>query len=249
MSKMNGKVAVVTGASKGLGAGIALKLAAEGASVVVNYSSDKAGADRVVSEIVKNGGKAIAVKANVADAKDATALIDAAVKAYGPIDVLVNNAGVFEFAPLDEITPAHFHRQFDINVLGLLQVTQAAVRQFNPKGGAIVNISSGVSTITPATSAVYSATKGAVDAIGGVLSKELVAKNIRVNTVNPGMVATEGVQSAGFIGSGFDDMVITATPMARLGEVHEIADAVAFFASDAASYVTGETLHVTGGWR
>jgi 3-oxoacyl-[acyl-carrier protein] reductase len=249
MGTMTNKVAVVTGASKGLGAGIAKKLAAEGASVVVNYNSDKDGAERTVAEIIKNGGKAIAVKANVASEADAKALIDATVKAYGPVDVLVNNSGIYEFAELNDITVDHYRNQFDINVLGLLLVTQAAARQFNPKGGAVVNISSGVSTIAMPSAAVYAATKASVDVIGIVLSKELAAKNIRVNTVNPGMVVTEGVKSAGVIEAGFDKMVIASTPLARLGEVHEIADAVAFFASDAASYVTGETLHVTGGWR
>ena len=249
MGTLNGKVAVVTGASKGLGAGIAKKLAHEGASVVVNYSSDKAGAERVVAEITGKGGKAIVVKANVANGADAKNLIAETVKAYGPVDVLVNNAGVFEFAPLGEITPEHFHRQFDINVLGLLLVSQEALAHFNPKGGAIVNISSGVSTVTPPGSAVYSATKGAVDAIGGVLAKELAGKHIRVNTVNPGMVPTEGVKAGGFHESELKDVVLAVTPLARLGEVHEIADAVAFFASDASSYVTGETLHVTGGWH
>lgn len=249
MGTMTNKVAIVTGGSKGLGAGIALKLAREGANVTVNYSSDKAGADRVVAEITKAGGKAIAVKANVASATDAQHLIDETVRAFGPIDVLVNNAGIYEFGGLEEITPEHFHSQFDTNVLGLLLVSQAAVKHFNPKGGAIVNISSGISTIALPTSAVYAATKASVDVIGSVLSKELAGRGIRVNTVNPGMVVTEGVKTAGVIEQGLDATVIAATPLARLGEVHEIADAVAFFASDAASYVTGETLHVTGGWR
>lgn len=248
-NSLTNKVAVVTGASKGLGAGIAKKLAAEGAHVVVNYNSDKSGAEKVVAEITKAGGKAVAVQANVAVPSEAERLIADTVKAYGPVDVLVNNAGIFEFAPLGEITADHFTRQFETNVLGLLMVSQAAVANFNPKGGAIVNISSGVSTIAMPSSSVYAATKASVDVIGSVLSKELAARNIRVNTVNPGMVATEGVKSAGFIEHGMDAAVIASTPMGRIGQVHEIAEAVAFFASDATSYVTGETLHVTGGWR
>jgi 3-oxoacyl-[acyl-carrier protein] reductase len=249
MGNMTNKVAIVTGASKGLGAGIALKLAAEGAKVAVNYSSDKAGAERVVAEITAAGGQAFAVQANVSTEADVQRMVDATVKAYGPIDVVVNNAGVFAFGALEEITVADFHRQFDTNVLGPLLVSQAAVKQFNPKGGAIINISSGVSTIHMPNAAVYSATKGALDVIGGVLAKELAAKHIRVNTVNPGMVLTEGAKALGVHENGMKEAVMANTPLGRVGEVHEIADAVAFFASDAASYVTGETLHVTGGWQ
>jgi len=249
MKKLDGKVAVVTGASKGIGASIALHLAAEGAEVVVNYSSSKSGADRVVAEIAAKGGKAVAVHGNLADAKAAKTVVAETVKAFGPIDVLVNNAGVYEFAPLEAITPEHFHRQFDLNVLGLLLVSGEAVQHFNPKGGSIINISSGVSTIAPANTAVYTATKASVDAISAVLAKELAPRKIRVNAVNPGMIATEGVISAGLHEGDMRKWIESTTPLGRIGTVQEIAAAVAFFASDDASYVTGETLHVTGGLR
>jgi 3-oxoacyl-[acyl-carrier protein] reductase len=247
--RLEGKVALVTGASKGIGAEIAVRLAAEGAAVAVNYSSSREGADRVVAAITGKGGKAVAVRGNLADAKQVTSVVAETVKALGPIDILVNNAGVYEFAPLDGITPEHFHRQFDVNVLGLLLVSQEAARHFNPAGGSIVNISSGVSTLTPPTTAVYTATKAAVDAISSVLSKELAPRKIRVNTINPGMIVTEGVVAAGLHEGDMRKWIETTTPLARVGKAEEIAAAVAFFASDDASYVTGETLHVTGGLR
>jgi len=247
--RLEGKVALVTGASKGIGAEIAVRLAAEGAAVVVNYSSSREGADRVVAAITGKGGKAVAVRGDLADAKQVTSVVAETVKALGPIDILVNNAGVYEFAPLDGITPEHFHRQFDVNVLGLLLVSQEAARHFNPAGGSIVNISSGVSTLTPPTTAVYTATKAAVDAISSVLSKELAPRKIRVNTINPGMIVTEGVVAAGLHEGDMRKWIETTTPLARVGKAEEIAAAVAFFASDDASYVTGETLHVTGGLR
>jgi len=203
MGKLNGKVAVVTGASKGIGAAIAKSLAAEGASVVVNYASSKAGADTVVAAITKQGGKAVAVGGDVSKAADAQGIIDAAIKNFGKLDVLVNNSGVYEFAPLGDITEASFHRQFNINVLGLLLTTQAAVKHLG-EGASVINISSAVSTLLPPSSAVYTATKGAVDAITGVLAKELGAKKIRVNSINPGLVETEGTHSAGFVGSDFE---------------------------------------------
>jgi len=250
MSKdLQGKVALVTGASKGIGAEIALKLAEQGASVAVNYSSSKKGADDVVAKIAAKGGKAVAVHGNLSDPKAAKAVVAETVKALGPIDVLVNNAGVYEFAPLDSITPEHFHKHFDLNVLGLLLVSQEAARHFNATGGSIVNISSGVSNITPPGSAVYTATKASVDAITSVLAKELAPRKIRVNAVNPGMIATEGVVSAGFHEGDMRKWIESATPMGRIGKVEEIASVVAFLASDAASYVTGETLHATGGFR
>ncbi|NPV21486.1 SDR family NAD(P)-dependent oxidoreductase [Bradyrhizobium aeschynomenes] len=249
MSRLAGKVALVTGASKGIGAAIAARLAAEGAAVAVNYGASKEGAERVVAAITAKGGKAVAVGGNLTDAAQVTSVVAATVKALGPIDILVNNAGVYEFAPLDAITPEHFHKQFDLNVLGLLLVSQEAARHFNPAGGSIVNISSGVSTIAPPNGAVYTATKAAVDAISSVLSKELAPRKIRVNTVNPGMVVTEGVIAAGFHEGEMRQWIETATPLARVGKAEEIAAAVAFFASDDASYVTGETLHVTGGLR
>lgn len=250
MSKrLAGKVALVTGASKGIGAAIALRLADEGAVVAVNYSSSKEGADHVVAEIVAKGGKAVAVHGNLAKPEEIKGVVDATNKALGKIDILVNNAGVYEFSPLDSITPEHFHKQFNLNVLGLLLTTQEAVRVFNEKGGSIVNISSGVSTITPPNTAVYTATKGAVDAITLVLSKELAANKIRVNSVNPGMIATEGVIAAGFHEGDMRNWIESVTPMGRIGTVEEIASVVAFLASDDAAYVTGETLHVTGGLR
>ncbi|GFO61021.1 oxidoreductase [Geomonas silvestris] len=247
--KLEGKVALVTGASKGIGAEIALQLAAAGAAVAVNYSSSKEGADRVVAQIVKDGGRAVAIHANLAKPEEVRGLVEATKEAFGALDVLVNNAGVYEFAPLEGITPEHFHRQFDLNVLGLLLVSQEAARIFGEKGGSIVNISSGVSTIAPANSAVYTATKASVDAITMVLAKELAPRKIRVNAVNPGMVVTEGVQSAGFHEGPMREWIEATTPLARVGTVGEIAGPVVFLASDDAAYITGETLHVTGGLR
>lgn len=250
MSKrLEGKVALVTGASKGIGAAIAQRLADDGATVAVNYSSSKEGADRVVAGIIGKGGKALAVQGNLSKPEEIKRVIDATKKAFGAIDILVNNAGVYEFAPLEAITPEHFHKQFDLNVLGLLLTTQEAVRAFGDKGGSIVNISSGVSTITPPNSAVYTATKSAVDAITMVLSKELAAKSIRVNAVNPGMIATEGVVAAGFHEGDMRNWIESVTPMGRIGTVDEIASVVAFLVSNDAAYVTGETLHITGGLR
>jgi 3-oxoacyl-[acyl-carrier protein] reductase len=245
--RLEGKVALVTGASKGIGAGIAARLAAEGAAVAVNYSASKEAAERVVAAITGKGGKAVAVHGNLTDGDDVKSVVAETVKAFGAIDILVNNAGVYDFAPLDGITAEHFHRHFDLNVLGLLLASQEAARHFNPAGGSIINISSGVSTIAPPNAAVYTATKAAVDAISSVLSKELAPRNIRVNTVNPGMIATEGVVSAGLNEGDMRKWIETVTPMGRIGKVEEIAAAVAFFASSDASYVTGETLHVTGG--
>jgi 3-oxoacyl-[acyl-carrier protein] reductase len=247
--RLEGKVALVTGASKGIGAEIAARLAAEGAAVAVNYSASKEGADRVVAGITAKGGKAVAVHGNLTDEKDVKSVVAATVKALGAIDILVNNAGVYEFAPLEGITAEHFHRQFGLNVLGLLLVSGEAVRHFNPNGGSIINISSGISTIAPPNAAVYTATKASVDAISIVLSKELAPRKIRVNAVNPGMIVTEGVVSAGLHEGDMRKWIESTTPLGRVGKVEEIAAAVAFFASDDASYITGETLHVTGGSR
>jgi len=244
--RLESKVALVTGASKGIGAEIAIRLAAEGAAVGVNYSASKQSADRVVAAIKEKGGKAVAVQGDLSDGNDVKKVVAETVKAFGAIDVLVNNAGIYEFAPLDGITPEHFYKHFDLNVLGLLLVSQEAARHFND-GGSIINISSGVSTIAPANTAVYTATKAAVDAISSVLSKELAPRKIRVNTVNPGMIATEGVVSAGLAEGDMRNWIESTTPLGRIGKVEEIAAAVAFFASNDASYVTGETLHVTGG--
>lgn len=247
--KFANKVALVTGASKGIGAAIALRLADEGAAVAVNYSSSREGADRVVAEISRRGGKAVALQGDLSKPEDIKKLVAATKETLGAIDILVNNAGVYEFAPLEAITPEHFHRQFNVNLLGLLLVTQEAVNAFSATGGSIVNISSGVSTITPPNSAVYTATKAGVDAITMVLSKELAAKNIRVNSVNPGMIETEGVVTAGFHEGEMRQWIESVTPMGRIGTVEEIASVVSFLASSDAAYVTGETLHATGGFR
>jgi 3-oxoacyl-[acyl-carrier protein] reductase len=248
MSKLKGKVAVVTGASKGIGAAIAKSLAAEGASVVVNYASSKAGADAVVSEIEKAGGKAVAVGGDVSKAADAQGIVDAAVKQFGRLDILVNNSGVYEFGAIEQITEEHFHKQFNVNVLGLLLTTQAAVKHLG-EGGSIINIGSLVTRIVPETSAVYTGTKGAVDAITGVLSRELGPRKIRVNAVNPGMVETEGTHSAGFIGSDFHTHAVAQTPLGRIGQPNDIASIVTFLASDDSYWLTGERLFAGGGVR
>jgi 3-oxoacyl-[acyl-carrier protein] reductase len=248
MSKLTGKVAVVTGASKGIGAAIATALAAEGASVVVNFSSGKAGAESVVAAITKKGGKAIAVGGDVTKSSEAGAIIEAAVRSFGRLDILVNNSGVYEFAPLQEITEAHFHRQFNTNVLGLLLVTQAALKHLS-EGASIINIGSAVTRLTPVASAVYSGTKGAVDAITGVLAKELGPKRIRVNSINPGMVETEGTVTAGFIGSDFEKSLIAQAPLGRTGRPDDIADIAVFLASNDARWLTGEQLVASGGLR
>jgi 3-oxoacyl-[acyl-carrier protein] reductase len=247
--RLEGKVALVTGASKGIGAEIAARLAAEGAAVAVNYSASKEAADRVVGAIVAKGGKAVAVHGNLSDAKGGKNVVAETVKTFGAIDILVNNAGIYELAPLEAITAEHFHKQFDLNVLGLLLVSAEAVQHFNPNGGSIINISSGISTMAPANSAVYTATKASVDAISSVMSKELAPRKIRVNAVNPGMIITEGVVSAGLHEGDMRKWIESQTPLGRVGTVEEIAAGVAFFASDDASYITGETLHITGGLR
>src|ERR1700751_5696109 len=217
MSKLTGKVAIVTGASKGIGAAIAKSLAAEGASVIVNYASSKAGADAVVSAIAAAGGKAVAVGGDVSKADQAKGIIDAAVKNFGRLDILVNNSGVYEFSSIEAVTEEQFHKIFNINVLGVLLTTQAATKHLG-EGGSVINIGSGVSRITPPNSAVYTATKGAVDAITGVLSRELGPRNIRVNSLNPGMVETEGTVTGGFIGSEFEKGIVAQTPLGRVGQ-------------------------------
>lgn len=248
MSKLAGKVAIVTGASKGIGAAIAKSLAAAGAAVVVNYASSKAGADKVVSAITAAGGKARAVAGDVSKPAEAEGIVKAALESYGRLDILVNNSGVYEFGAIDAVTPESFHRQFDINVLGLLLTTQAAVKHL-PEGGSIINVGSVVSRITPPGSAVYSGTKGAVDAITGVLARELGAKKIRVNTINPGMIETEGARSAGFIGSDFEKNIVSQTPLGRVGQPGDIASIATFLASDDAAWLTGEQLLASGGLR
>jgi len=247
--KLTGKVAVVTGASKGIGAAIAKSLGAEGAAVVVNYSSSKDEAARVVNDITNNGGRAIAVKANMAKKSDIDQLFAETKKAFGPIDILVNNAGIYEFSPVEGITEEHFRKQFDLNVLGLTLATQAAVKQFNPAGGSVVNISSLVSTMGVPAAAVYSGTKGAVDVITRSLAKELGPRGIRVNAVNPGMVETEGVHAAGIAGSDMRKQVEAQTPLGRIGQPQDIASVALFFASSDSAWITGETLTVAGGYR
>lgn len=247
--RLTGKVAVVTGASKGIGAAIARELAAEGAAVVVNYASSLANAEEVVQAITKGGGRAIAVQADVARKADIVRLFQETKRAFGRLDVLVNNAGIYEFAPLAEITEEHFHRQFNLNVLGLLLTTQEAVKYFDGAGGSIINISSGASTLTPPNTSVYSATKGAVDAVTRTLAKELGPKQIRVNAINPGMVVTEGVRSAGLHESEFRKQLESQTPLGRIGQVQDIAPAAAFLASADSAWITGETFLITGGLR
>jgi 3-oxoacyl-[acyl-carrier protein] reductase len=247
--KLNGKVAVVTGASKGIGAGIAKDLAAEGASVVVNYASAKSDADNVVDEISKAGGKAVAVQANIAKKSEVERLFAEADKAFGKIDILVNNAGVYEFVPLEDVTERQFHTMFDINVLGMLLVTQEALKHFNAKGGSIINIGSLASSLTPPTAVVYNATKGAVDAITRTLAKELGPRKIRVNSINPGMVITEGAIAGGFTEGDFRKNMETQSPLGRVGQPGDIAPAAVFFASDDSKWITGETLLITGGLR
>ena len=247
--KLDGKVAVVTGASKGIGAGIAKNLAAEGAAVVVNYASSKSDADKVVDEIAKGGGKAIAIQGSVAKKADVEKLFSAAEKAFGKIDILVNNAGVYEFMPFEDATEQQFHRMFDTNVLGIILATQAALKHFKSDGGSIVNISSLASSLTPPTGVIYNATKGAVDAITRTLAKELGPKKIRVNSINPGMVITEGVVSAGFDKGDFRQGFEAQTPLGRVGQPDDIADIAVFLASNESRWLTGEHLVASGGLR
>ncbi len=247
--KLDGKVAVVTGASKGIGAGIAKEFVAEGASVVVNYASSKEGADKVVDEIGKRGGKAIAIQGNVAKKAEVERLFAEAEKAFGKIDILVNNAGVYEFVPLEEVSEKQFHRMFDTNVLGMLLVTQEALKHFNSAGGSIINIGSLASSLTPPTAVVYNATKAAVDAITRTLAKELGPRKIRVNSINPGMVITEGAIAGGYTEGEMRKMFESQTPLGRVGETDDIAPAAVFFASDNSAWITGETLVIAGGLR
>ena len=249
MSQLQGKVAIVTGASKGIGAGIAKGLGAAGAAVVVNYASSKDGADRVVAEITRKGGTAMAVQGDVSKAAVVQRLFSETQQAFGALDVLVNNAGVYQFDPLEAVTEAEFHREFNTNVLGLLLATQEAVKHFGPDGGSVINIGSVASQAAPPESVVYSATKGAVDAITRVLAKELGTRKIRVNAINPGGVETEGVHRAGIIGSDFERQMIAGTPLGRLGQLEDIAPIAVFLASEDAGWLTGETLVASGGFR
>jgi 3-oxoacyl-[acyl-carrier protein] reductase len=249
MAKLDGKVAVVTGASKGIGASIALHLAAEGASVVVNYASSKEGADRVVSEITGKGGKALAVQANLSDPADIRRLFARSKEAFGKVDVLVNNAGVYEFAPIEDVTPEHFHKMFDLNVLGLLLASQEAAKQFGPDGGSIINIGSVAATSAPPAASVYSATKAAVNAVTRSLARELGPRKIRVNSINPGMVETEGMHAAGIAESDWRKQVESQTPLGRIGQPQDIAPAAVYLASSDSGWVTGETFSISGGLR
>lgn len=249
MAKLANKVAVVTGASKGIGAGIAKSLAAEGASVVVNYASSKEGADRVVAEIKAKGGKAIAVQGDVSRQADISRLFAETKKAFGRLDIVVNNAGVYEFAPLGDVTEASFHKMFDLNVLGLILTSQEALKYFDAEGGSIINIGSTASTLTPPTTVAYSATKGAVDVVTRTLSKELGPKKIRVNSINPGMVETEGTHSFGIIGSDFQKGFEAQTPLGRIAQPNDIGPIAVFLASDESGWLTGELVSASGGLR
>jgi 3-oxoacyl-[acyl-carrier protein] reductase len=249
MSELKGKVAIVTGASKGIGAGIAKGLGVAGAAVVVNYASSKEGADLVVAEITRNGGKAIAIQGDVSKAPDVQRLFSETKKAFGSLDVLVNNAGIFQFDPLESVTEDEFHREFNTNVLGLILTTQEAVKHFGPEGGSVINIGSVVSSMTPPMSVVYTATKGAVDAITRVLAKELGPRKIRVNSINPGGVETEGVHRIGLMGSDQQKQMVEQTPLGRIGQAEDIAPVAVFLASANSAWLTGETIAVSGGLR
>ncbi|CCM78232.1 glucose 1-dehydrogenase [Rhizobium mesoamericanum] len=248
MGKLAGKVAVVTGGSKGIGAAIAKALAAEGAKVVVNYASSKAGADAVVETITAAGGKAIAVQGDVSKAEQAQGLVKAAVEEFGKLDVLVNNSGVYEFAPIEEVTEEQYRRMFDVNVLGVLLSTQAALKHLG-EGGSVINISSAATSLAPPASSVYTGTKGALDSITSVLANELGPRKIRVNAILPGIVETEGTHTAGFIGSDFERSAVTQTPLGRIGQPDDIAGVAVFLASDDARWLTGERLVASGGFR
>jgi len=248
MAFLQGKVAIVTGASKGIGAAIARQLAAQGAAVAVNYSGSKQAAEKLAGEIVAAGGKAVALQANLSDPAAVEPFVTSAVQALGPIDILVNNAGVYEFAPIEAVTPEHFHKQFDLNVLGLLLTTQAALKHFNAAGGSIINISS-VAADGVATASVYSATKGAVDTITRALATELGPRKIRVNSINPGLILTEGVEAAGIAGSDFEKQAIAQTPLGRVGVPQDIASAAVFLASEASGWISGQNIHAAGGYH
>ncbi len=247
MNKLKGKVAVVTGASKGIGAGIAKALAGEGAAVVVNYATSREGADKVVRDIVAKGGRAAAIAGDVSKSADVERLFAETRMAFGPVDILVNNAGVYQFAPIEEVSEDEFHRQFNTNVLGVLLATKEAVKQFGPEGGSVINLGSVASRLAPPASSIYVGTKSAVDAITRVLAKELGPKKIRVNSINPGVVETEGSHAGGIIGSDFERQAVQQTPLGRTGRPDDIAPVAVFLASDDARWVTGETLAASGG--
>jgi 3-oxoacyl-[acyl-carrier protein] reductase len=248
MANLQGKVALVTGASKGIGASIARELAGRGAAVAVNYSGSKASADKLVAEIKTAGGKAVAVQADLSNPDSIGPFVERVARELGPIDILVNNAGIYEFNPIEAVTPEHFHKQFNVNVLGLLLTTQAALKHFNQAGGSIINIGS-VAADGVAAASVYSGTKGAVDSITAALAQELGPRKIRVNSLNPGMVETEGVHAAGFIGSDFEKKTVAETPLGRIGQPKDIADAVAFLASNDSTWINGQAIQAAGGYR
>ena len=247
MNRLSGKTAVVTGASKGIGAGIAKGLAAEGAAVVINYASSKDGAERVVADIKAKGGKAIAVQGDVAKAADVEKIFSETKKAFGRLDILVNNAGVYNFLPLEEVTEEDFHRHFNINVLGLLLATREAAKLFGDAGGSVINIGSVVNDLNPPNTVVYTATKGAVDAVTRVLAKELGPRKIRVNAIKPGLIETEGTQAGGYTGSDFEKQLVAQTPLGRTGQPDDITPVAVFLASDELHWLTGDTLAVSGG--
>jgi 3-oxoacyl-[acyl-carrier protein] reductase len=249
MSRLTGKVAIVTGASKGIGAEIARQLAAAGAAVIVNYAGSREGAESVVGEITKAGGKAVAVQADVVKVEDVQRLVARTVQVFGAPDIVVNNAGVYEFAPLDAITPELFHRQFNTNVLGLLQVTQEAAKHIGPKGGSIINISSVVSRLNLPGSSVYAATKASVDTITRILAKELGPRKIRVNSINPGLIETDGTRAQGIMGSDFETNVLSTTPLGRVGQPDDVAKVAVFLASEDSGWVSGETIIASGGMQ
>lgn len=248
MATLQGKVALVTGASKGIGAGIARELAARGAAVAVNYSGSKAAAEKLVSDIKTAGGKAIAVQADLSNPDSVGPFVERVARELGPIDIVVNNAGVYEFSPIEAVTPEHFHKQFNLNVLGLLLTTQAALKHFNPKGGSIINIGSVVGRMSFPNASVYSATKGAVDSVTVSLSKELGPRGIRVNALNPGMIITEGTDAIGISGSDFEKQAVAGTPLGRIGKPQDVATTAAFLASDDSGWLTGQTIYAAGGY-
>jgi 3-oxoacyl-[acyl-carrier protein] reductase len=248
MANLQGKVALVTGASKGIGASVARELAGRGAAVAVNYAGSKAAAEKLVAEIKAAGGKAVAVQADLSNPDSIGPFVEKVARELGPIDILVNNAGVYEFNPIEAVTPEHFHKQFNVNVLGLLLTTQAALKHFNQAGGSIINIGS-VAADGVATASVYSGTKGAVDSITAALAQELGPRKIRVNSLNPGMVETEGVHAAGIIGSDFEAKTVAETPFGRIGQPKDIADAVAFLASSDSTWINGQAIQAAGGYR
>ncbi len=248
MANLRGKVAAVTGASKGIGASIARELAGRGAAVAVNYSGSKMAAEKLVAEIKAGGGKAVAVQADLSNPDSIGPFVERVARELGPIDILVNNAGVYEFSPIEAVTPDHFHKQFNLNVLGLLLTTQAALKHFNPKGGSIINIGSVVGRMSFPNASVYSATKGAVDSVTVALSKELGARGIRVNALNPGLIITEGTEGAGIAGSDFESNAVAGTPLGRVGKPQDVATTAAFLASDDAGWISGQTIYAAGGF-